>query len=168
MKFPSLHHRSTERISQYILYALIALTALLFVLFWAVGYDRPFEDDPNFVEPLFTNALLVFMFLLLVAAVAVAAWAVSRSLKKRGHGERMSNNIPIKLISYSVTGLTCVLLVLTFLFGSSSSITINGNAFADYFWLKMSDMFVNTSLGMILIALGAVVFGLTRYYRKSS
>lgn len=168
MKFPSLHHRSSERISQYILYALIALTALLFVLFWTVGYDRPSADDPNFVEPLFTNVLLVFMFLLLVTAVAVATWAVCESLKKRGRGERMINNIPVKLISYSVTGLTCLLLALTFLFGSSSSVTINGTAFTDSFWLKASDMFVNTSLGMILIALGAVVFGLTRYYRKSN
>lgn len=166
MKRALFHNRSTERISQYVLYAMVSLTALLFALFWIVGYNRPFADDPNFVEPLFTNALLLFMLLLFVAAVAVAVWSVSRSLKKRGKSERMDNNIPVKMIAYGVVGLTFLLLIITFLLGSSSSMQVNGRVFSDVFWLKMSDMFVNTSLAMILIAAGAVIFGLTRYYRK--
>ena len=166
MKLMHFHNRSTERISQYILYALIALTAVVFVLFWLVGYDRPFVNDPNFVEPLFTNVLLIFMFLLFVVAVAVAVWSVSESLKKRGQSDRMSNNIPIKTISYSVAGLTCLLLIFTFLLGSPSAMNVNGHVYADHFWLKMSDMFVNTSLALIIVAVGTVLFGLTRYYRK--
>ena len=43
---------------------------------------------------------------------------------------------------------------------------VNGAHFTDAFWLRVTDMFVNTSLSLLVIAAGVVIFGATRYYRK--
>ena len=43
---------------------------------------------------------------------------------------------------------------------------VNGQNFTDGFWLRMTDMFVNSSLLLLVLAAGVVVFGATRYYRK--
>ena len=61
---------------------------------------------------------------------------------------------------------TLAILVLSFLLGSSDSMLINGENYADWIWLKLSDMFVITSLLMLVAGIGAVCFGATRYIRK--
>lgn len=43
---------------------------------------------------------------------------------------------------------------------------INGADYTDTFWLKASDMFVATSLLMIVAAIAAVIYGATKYIRK--
>jgi len=43
---------------------------------------------------------------------------------------------------------------------------INGEVYDDKVWLRLSDMFVYTIIVMIVIAVLAVLFGFTRYYRK--
>ena len=104
--------------------------------------------------------------LLTAGACGVAVWSAIRSNKASGGGERVVNNIPVRMIGRCVAGGTALALVLTFLFGSSAPMKINGADYADTFWLKASDMFVATSLLMIVAAVGAVVYGATKYIRK--
>ena len=54
----------------------------------------------------------------------------------------------------------------TFVLGSSGMILINGQAFTDWLWLKLSDMFIWSSATLLLCAIRAVLFGATRYIRK--
>ncbi|MGI6232072.1 MAG: hypothetical protein ACOYJF_04365 [Prevotella sp.] len=166
MNKPDWKHWSSERLSTTVLYAMVVLTAIVFVLFWFVGYDRPYADDPNFNAPLFTDALLGLITLILVAALFFSGWSVYRALKVRGRGERMVNNIPVKKIGYSIIIGVAALLIVTFALGSSKPMTINGILFDGTFWLKTADMLINTTLILILVATGAIIFGATRYYRK--
>lgn len=156
----------TEKLSSRVLYALVSLAVLVFVLFWLVGYDRPFADDPNFNAPLLTDALLVLMELFLLLTFGITAWSVARLLKKRGKAGAMSNNIPVKRIGYYTVCGTALLMVLSFLIGSSAPMKINGMLYTDVFWLKASDMFIYTSLLMMLVAVAAVIYGTTKYKRK--
>lgn len=155
-----------KKLPSRVLYVLVGLTVVVFALFWLIGYDRPFDEDGNFNAPLFTDVLLVFMLLLTAGACVVAAWSAIRSNKTSGGGERVVNNIPVRKIGRCVTGGTALTLILTFLLGSSTPMRINGASYADTFWLKVSDMFVATSLLMIVAAVAAVVYGATKYIRK--
>lgn len=155
-----------KKLPSRVLYVLVGLSVVVFALFWLIGYDRPFDEDGNFNAPLFTDVLLVFMLLLTAGACGVAVWSAIRSNKASGGGERVVNNIPVRMIGRCVVGGTALALVLTFLFGSSAPMKINGADYADTFWLKASDMFVATSLLMIVAAVGAVVYGATKYIRK--
>ncbi len=158
---------TTERISQRVLYVLVALSAVLFLLFYTVGYNRPFEDDPDFKSPLFTDVLLIFMFLLVIGAIAMAVWAMLRDAKiKAGCESGVENNVPVRKINRYVLWGTIGIVFISFLVGSTEVLTINGKPYTDWLWLKVSDLFVYTSVFLLLAAVVAVIYGTTRYYRK--
>lgn len=156
----------TKKLPSRVLYVLVGLIVVIFALFWLIGYNRPYDEDGNFNAPLFTDVLLVFMMLLTVGALAVAVWSAIRSNSASRGGERIVNNIPIRKIGRCVTGGTALVLILTFILGSSAPMKINGADYTDTFWLKASDMLVATSLLMIVAAIAAVVYGATKYIRK--
>lgn len=149
-----------------VVYALAAVTAVVYALFALVGYDRPFDDDPNFNAPLFTDALLWLMFAVLVAAIVAAVWAGVRGVRNGSGGKPVENNIPVRRITIAVAAGTLLLLLLTFVFGSSAPMKINGSEYADGFWLRATDMFISSSLLLMAAAAVAVVFGMTKTRRK--
>lgn len=155
-----------ERISQRVLYVLIGIAALVFVLFFSVGFYAPFAENPAFNAPLLTDALIVLMWILLGLTVLVMLLSVFHTVKTISVKQRVVNGIPTYKITIAVFGTTFLCLVLSFVFGSSDSMVINGTTYADKFWLKASDMFVTSSLVLLLAAIGVSVFGATRYYRK--
>ena len=165
-KIKGFRKKDEERISQRILYVIVALTAVVFMAFYLVGFNEPLASDPAFNAPLLTDVLIGFMWVLLVLAVVAALVAMVKGLRMSNQDEELSNGIPSRKIAYSTYGITILLLVLSFAFGSSKAMMVNGAHFTDAFWLRVTDMFVNTSLSLLVIAAGVVIFGATRYYRK--
>lgn len=166
MKHLDLQHRSTEQLSRWVLYALSALTAFMFALYYLIGYDQPYVENPDFNEPLLTTALLFFMYALLVTTVGIGVCSILREAKRRGSESKVSNGIPTSLISRCVAGGTLMVFVLTFVLGSTQPLMTNGKSFTDSMLLRMADQFINTSIFLLIAAALAVAFGMTRYYRK--
>lgn len=156
----------TEKISQAVLYAIVAVAVLVFALFYLVGYNTPSMDEPGFNAPLLTDALLVLMIVLLALAAGIGIVAVFVGLRKKDKSDKVVNGVPAARISAITFGVTFLLLLVTFIAGSTKSMMINGHQFTDALALKITDMFVATSICMIFIAVCAVVFGYTRYIRK--
>ena len=100
--------------------------------------------------------MLIFMLGFITGAALGVL--VSVLLKKRGKAQRIENGIPVKKISYGVIIGTLALLTLTLVFASTKPMHINGTVYSDTFWLRISDMFVNTSIAMIIMAGVAVIF----------
>lgn len=162
----NVRHWPTEKISQTVLYIIVGISILVFALFFLVGYNMQSTEDPSFKAPLLTDALLILMIVLLVVASIIGVVAVIVGLRKRDPGDRVVNGVHAAKISSITFGLTFLILLLTFIFGSTDSMMINGKQFTDVFSLKITDMFVQTSIVMIIIAIGAMIFGYTRYIRK--
>ena len=164
-QFSKSKNKSAEQVSQRIFYILIALAVLVFGLFFLVGYDMPFEENPDFTAPLFTDVLIGLMWLFLVGGIGLAIYSMWKDYRG-SRSEAMVNGVPVRRI-FRITWIGLLaLLVLTFALGSSAPMLINGENYADWLWLKLSDMFVITSLLMLLAGMGAVIFGATRYIRK--
>ena len=166
MKMGRLHDCSTEKISSRVLYVLTGLVVVVFALFYLVGFYMPYLPEPSFNAPIFTDGVIFLMAVLLLTAVSVAVVSITKTVRKTGKGEAVSNGIPVRKISIAIISVTIVLLALTFLSGPTGGLLINGNNFTDTLWLKMADMFINTSLILIVIAVVSVLYGATRYYRK--
>ena len=166
MKIKDFKSWSAEKISQRIFYVLVALSVCVFGLFFLLGYDMPFEENPDFNAPLFTDALIGLMWLFFLLAAVVAVVSVVRGNRLAGKSGKMSNGIPEVRISRSVWLSTLLLLAVTFAVGSSAPMVVNGGLYNDWFWVKASDMFVLTSVIMLVAGVGAVLFGATRYIRK--
>lgn len=156
----------TEKISNTVLYTIVGVVSVVFLLFYLVGYNTPSMENPTFNAPLLTDALLILMIVLLAVSIIVGVVAVIKGLRKRDPGDKTVNGVPAARISLITFGLTFFILLVTFIFGSTDSMMINGHQFTDAVALKITDMFVQTSLVMIVLAIVAVIFGYTRYIRK--
>lgn len=150
--------------SRKVLYLLVTVTVVIFTLFYCVGYSHPWNEDPDFIEPRLTKTLIIFVFLVLVLAVAVTVWAVIAAMRKRGRNENTSHKVPVSLISFCVVALTAILLGVSFAIGSSSAITVNGKEYEEQGWLKAADMFVITSLMLMVIATATVALAAIKSY----
>lgn len=166
MKIKGLAKMDEEGISQRVLYVIVALSAIVFLAFYLIGFDAPFAADSSFNAPLLTDVLLGFMWFLFAVTLIVSVVAVVRGVRRANQNEGVTNGIPARKITYITYGATALILLLTFVFGSTQAMVVNGQNFADTFWLRMSDMFVNSSLLLLVLAAGVVIFGATRYYRK--
>ena len=69
----------------------------------------------------------------------------------------MNTDLIIAIASFFVT------LIVTFLLGSSDPVITNGERFADVFWLKATDMFIYTS---ILLLIGCFVSAIIGRFRS--
>ena len=96
-----------------------------------------------------------------VAAVAVVVTIVSAvrpfviAPKERRSGR-----------GWVVAACVAVLLVLTYLLGSDQPLVINGTAFTDAFWLKVTDMLILSSIVLIVVATCFVLYGVSGLNRK--
>ena len=164
-KFKVQSNKSAEQISQKVFRLMIGLAVLVFGLFYLIGYDLPFDENPDFNAPLFTDVLIFLMWLFLIGGVGLAVYSMVKDYRS-SRSEAVVNGVPVRRI-FRITWLTLLaVLILTFLLGGSDPMLINGENYADWLWLKLSDMFVITSLLMLLAGIGAVCFGATRYIRK--
>ena len=65
-KLSDVRKWSSERISHVVLYSLTAIIALVFLLFYFVGYDMPAMWDERYISPLLTDLVMGLMLILLV------------------------------------------------------------------------------------------------------
>lgn len=147
----------TEQITSRLLYVLVGLAAVVFLLFYLVGYNMPYVFDPEYNAPLFTDVVIVFMYLMVAAGVAAAVYAVVMERKRRSR-QAVENGIPAGKIERGTLLLLVVLLAVSFLLGSSAPVSVNGKVFDSVFWLKATDMLIYTSLALIVAAIAAVAF----------
>ncbi len=161
-----IRRMKTEQVSTLVLYILVVLTVLLFGAFFIIGFDKPYEEDPGFKAPLLTDAVLVFVYLLIVAALVIMACSVVRTIKRRDKSTDITNNVPESKILWCTAVLLLCCMVFTFLLGSSQPVKVNGTDFTQAFWLKATDMFINTVIVMLVVAVLGVAFGLSGYSRK--
>lgn len=99
-----------------------------------------------------SNIVVVLLEVVIALAVGVCLWSVVRSFLHRDKWVEVSNGIPVAKISRIVAIGLLVLLVVTFLLGSSSPLYINGLPYDNWTWLKLSDMFVISSVVMLMLA----------------
>lgn len=166
LRIPDIGRWPADKLSGRVLLMLICVSAVVFGLYYLVGYDTPFEDNVNYNAPAMTAALLAYIYLLLAVAAAVAVAAVVRGIRKRGKRDRRVNGIPVLLISYGTAALLTVLLLVTFAAGSAEPLEINGDEYTSVFWLKTTDMLIRTSALLIVVAVGGVLYGMSGLNRR--
>lgn len=157
LRLPDIKTWTAAQISQRIFLVLTATSLLLFVLFWTLGFDIPYDESPNFNAPLFTDALLWLITLLLLGTATLTAWSVATFVRKRGKEDARTNNIPAKAITYTTAIVTAALLMVSFAIGSSEPINANGLQYSSWLWLKTADMFIITSVVLIVIASATII-----------
>lgn len=94
--------------------------------------------------------MLWLMYIAIVVAVIVTIVSMARTVRLRTKDEEVVNGVPRTRMAWIVIVAFLLCLVLTFLLGSSEPVKTNGELFTDTFWLKVADMFIYTSLILII------------------
>ena len=110
-----------------------------------------------FVSPLIADIMLWLMYIAVVVAVVVTIVSVMRTLRLRTKDDEVVNGVPRTRLAWIVGVAFLPCLVLTFVLGSSEPVKTNGKLFTDTFWLKATDMFIYTSLILIIGCFAGVV-----------
>ena len=103
-----------------------------------------------FVSPFIADIMLWLMYIAIVVAVIVTIVSMARTVRLRTKDEEVVNGVPRTRMAWIVIVAFLLCLVLTFLLGSSEPVKTNGELFTDTFWLKAADMFIYTSLILII------------------
>jgi hypothetical protein len=101
-------------------------------------------------------------------ALALGIWTLMVSIRRRKGEGKVINGVPVAKITYGIAGFTVLLLVLTFLLGSSSALSINGATYRDTFWLKAADMFVTSAVVLIIVAIAAIIWSKVQGTRSNT
>ena len=110
-----------------------------------------------FVSPFIADIMLWLMYIAIVVAVIVTIVSMIRTVRLRTKDEEVVNGVPRTRMAWIIVVAFLLCLVLTFLLGSSEPVRTNGELFTDTFWLKAADMFIYTSLILILGCFAGVV-----------
>ena len=155
-----------QRASGLVLTVMLVISLVIFGLFFWGGetpMDQRVVADPSLSEPLYTDAILYWNYVLFV--LGVIAMLVG-ALYKFGSTFVDSPKAALK----SLVGLIALVLVLviTWAIGDSTPLVMPGYEGTENvpFWLKISDMFLYTIyiqvVVMILLMLG---FGITKKFK---
>ena len=159
-------HKLAERISQYVLYGLVGYAVIQFVAFFLLGYNTPYWKNESLNAPLLTDTLLGLIYAMVIATVVLVIASGLHSYKTHQGSAAVINNIPARKISISVALLTICTLVGGFLLSSTDPMTVNGETYSSWWGLKITGTLVIAIYVLLLTAIGAALFGATRYYRK--
>ena len=117
----------------------------------------------SFVSPFFADVMLWLMYIVLAVALCVTAYSVWHGMRTRREGDDIVNRVPAGRIGWCVLIGLFLCLVITFLLGSSKPVMTNGQPFTSVFWLKATDMFIYTS---ILLIIGCFVSAFVSRFRS--
>ena len=117
----------------------------------------------NIISPVIADVMLGLMYLVLVIACVVTAFSVWHGLRTRRKGSDVVNGVPAGRIGWLVAVGFVVIMVLTFALGSTQPILTNGTLLTDTFWLRTADMFIYTS---IILIIGCFVSAIISRFRS--
>ena len=111
----------------------------------------------SLVSPFVADIMLWLMYIAVVAAIVVTLCSVVKTLRMRTKDDEIINGVPQTRIAWTTAGCFLVCLAVTYLLGSSEPLMTNGTLFASKFWLKAVDMFIYTSIILIIGCLAGVI-----------
>ena len=111
----------------------------------------------SLVSPFFADLMLWLMYFAVIAAIAVTIASVVKTLRMRTKDDEVVNGVPQARIAWTTAFCFVVCLAVTWLIGSSRPLLTNGQLFTSTFWLKTTDMFIYTSIILILGCFAGVI-----------
>lgn len=109
--------------------------------------------------PFYVDLLLWSVYVLIVLTSLLSAWSLWHGIKTRGREATTVCRVPQHRIAWATAALLAVLLAGFLLFSSAEPMLINGQSFTDGFWLRVADMFINTSILLIVLCSALVAVG---------
>jgi hypothetical protein len=106
---------------------------------------------------LYIDIVLWAVYLLLVVATAVAVWSAIHGVQTHERTDDPLASRRTSMLGYITAGVVAVVLLLTYLLASTQPVVSNGKPFTDTLWLRLTDMFIFSSILLICLCSAIVV-----------
>lgn len=154
-----------EKISKYTLWAGMGISIVVLILFFVIGYDRPFEENPKFTDPMLTDVLLIWTYFLVAAAIVVTVWSLFHGLTTKGTGTSKDTGLAAHTNAIA-WGICAVSLILGAIYGftcKDDTMLINGKA-----WTGATDIILTDTCMISIVILTIVTIVATAWSMVSS
>ena len=154
-----------SKIASIVYYVLLALSAVVFVLFFCVGFGN-MESLPSgfYKSPQFTDVLMYWMYALVaICAVCTIVGAVTAK------GGKVDSNMPTwgKVLAQAGLWLFIPVLVVTFFMGDDTVVRLGtGELYESKFWLVATDAIIYTIYVLVVVTVLALVASLSGIFKK--
>lgn len=139
-------------LSQLTLYVLMAVTIVIACLFYFGGYVDP---NAEYAEPVYTNALIILMYVLVAigAVAAVVASVINFAIRIKTDAKQTMRGIIISAV-------LVLILVITYAVSSGETVAVLGDSIPlSETWLKLVDMQLYTMYILLGIAIVITLLG---------
>lgn len=123
-------------------------------------------EEFDLFSSVLADIMLIASYILMAGALIAVVISIVKSVKCHSLQSSDNGGVPIAKISYGCIGFVVVCLLLTFVTGSADTMKINGEDYSNWFWLKATDMLVNTSIVLFVVAAAGVAYGVSGHIRK--
>ena len=153
-----------SKIASIVYYVLLALSAVVFVLFFCVGFGNQ-ESLPSgfYKSPQFTDLLMWWMYILVaVCTVCTIAGAVTAK------GGKVDSQMPVwgDTLAKVSLWLFVPVLVITWFLGSKAPIMTGTGLYEDAFWLQATDAIIYTVYVLLVVTAVALIASLSGIFKK--
>jgi hypothetical protein len=149
-----------QKYADYVLWAIMAVSAVVLVIFFAWGYNTPYEENPDFIAPLFSDGLIILQIALIILCAFLMVGGAINSLTVGGKKNQELTTIADKVSNPIAWGTMVASLVVGVIYGvtfQNEQMIINNKAWQNPTESIMADICIWSIL--ILIA-GTVVAGI--------
>ena len=153
-----------SKIASIVYYVLLALSAVVLVLFFCVGFgNQESYSSGIYKSPQFTDLLMWWMYILVaICAVCTVAGAVTAK------GGKVDSNMPAWGETLAKVGLWLFLpvLAITWFMGSKAPVMTGTGIYEDAFWLQATDAIIYTIYVLLGVTAVALIAGLSGVLKK--
>ena len=103
------------------------------------------------------DIILWAVYLLLAIAVGMAVWSAVHGVRTHEQDTDPLATRHTSMMGYATAALVAVIMLVTYLLGSAEPVPTGDKTFTDAFWLRLTDMFIYTSLLLIILCSAIVV-----------
>ena len=153
-----------SKIASIVYYVLLALSAVVFVLFFCVGFGNQ-ESLPSgfYKSPQFTDLLMWWMYILVaICGICTVVGAVTAK------GGKVDSQMPAWGDTLAKVGLWLFVpvLLVTWFLGSKAPIMTGTGLYEDAFWLQATDAIIYTVYVLLVVTVIALVASLSGVFKK--
>ena len=154
-----------SKIASIAYYVLLAVSAVVLVLFFCVGFGNQ-ESLPSgfYKSPQYTDLLMYWMYAL--AAICGVCTLVGAVTAKGG---KIDSNMPKwgEMLAKAGTWLFVPVLIVTYFLGDATPIRLGtGELFESKFWLVATDAIIYTIYVLVVVTVLALVASLSGIFKK--
>ena len=153
-----------SKIASIVYYVLLALSVVVLVLFFCVGFGNQ-ESLPSgfYKSPQYTDLLMYWMYAL--AAICGVCTLVGAVTAKGG---KIDSNMPAWGKALATIGLWLFIpvLVVAWFMSNATPIMTGTGLYEDAFWLQATDAIIYTVYALLGVTALALIVGLTGIFKK--